>query len=79
MKTKLIRTHVKWVDSVGPSRYWEHRDDVDHSVSHIETVGWLVHENKKSVTIASSVSKNSGCYGGILTIPKFAITKREDG
>lgn len=72
------RIWIKWLDSVGPERYWNHLDDWDHKPSKITTVGWLVHEDKKSVTISSSVS-SSGCQGGTLTIPKFAITKRKDG
>lgn len=77
-KNRAYRTHIKWVDSVGPARYWELADQITHSVSRIETVGWLIHENKKSVTVASSWS-TSGCFGGVVTIPKFAITKRKDG
>lgn len=77
-RLKFVRTHLKWVDSVGPVRYWEQMKDVDHRTSEINTVGWVIHENKKTVTVASSVS-TSGCAGGIITIPKSAIAFREDG
>lgn len=77
-KKRAYRTTLTWVDSVGPERYWNHLDDYSHKPTKITTIGWLVHENKKSVTISASMS-SSGCQGGTLTIPKFAITKRKDG
>jgi hypothetical protein len=78
MKTQFIRTHVIWTDSAGPIRYWNPRDEIDHGPTTINTVGLLVKETKKYVSIASSVS-TSGCFGGVIDIPKTAIISREDG
>jgi hypothetical protein len=75
---KYPRIHVTWTDSAGPERYWNHPEDFDTDPTTIETLGWLIHESKKAVTVVSSVS-TSGCVGGSMTIPKIAITHREDG
>jgi hypothetical protein len=69
------RVRVTWHDSAGPEEYWGQLDELLHDPSTIESVGWLIHENKKAITIASSIS-NSGCAGGVVTIPKCAIVER---
>jgi hypothetical protein len=51
-----------------------------HKPLEIKTVGFVIKETKKSITLASSVvvSKKVDQVSGVMCIPKGAITKRED-
>lgn len=78
MSKKRKPVTIHWIDSAGPQRYWNHPEDMDMSCTKIVSRGFAVKETKTELTITTSIS-DSGCYGGTLSIPKFAITKREDG
>ncbi len=72
---------VVWLDSTGWSR-WTDLDDflaeqVPKESCRCETVGWLVHEDKEKLIVASSRSVISA-IDGILQIPKCAILKRTE-
>jgi hypothetical protein len=71
------RIEIEWVDSASYERYWTPEHDLLNKPLTITTRGFLIRENKHTVVIASSVAKG-GAPGGILTIPKLAITRRED-
>lgn len=77
-KRRYDAIYVKWTDSAGPERYWNHTDDFDNRPTTIHTRGYLLKETKEYVLVASSVS-TSGCVGGSMSIPKSAITERKDG
>lgn len=60
---------------------WETKSTLP-KVAKCVTRGWLVHEDKKGVTLAATYSGSSGPddedqYGGIETIPAGCITKRK--
>ena len=68
---------VEWVDSYGGGN-WIHKDDLDHKPSNIITVGFVVKETKKHITITSSISDGDGeQYLNPITIPKIAIISTE--
>lgn len=68
--------HFKWLDSHSPrgGNVWFDPSELDHYVDDVDTVGYVLKESKRSVTVASQVS--GSCVGGIITIPKCAIVKR---
>jgi len=70
---------IIWLDSHSPKGgVWIDRDEVQHGVLKIISVGYVIHESKKSVTIASSLTgKGSNQVSGVMTIPKCSITERE--
>lgn len=72
---KLVR--INWVDSALPAdNGWRLRDDVEGiTPGRMSSVGYVISETKRHVTIAAHVS-SGGCVYGVLTIPKVAVTKR---
>lgn len=64
---------VHWDDSCKWNG-WRPAQSVEHSVSNIESVGWLIRQDEKSVTLTTSVSSCDSVMDG-LTIPRKAITK----
>lgn len=80
-KYKLVR--VWWPDSQGEGTSWEYLRTVverDVDLTHV-SVGYLVRENSKFVTIAGHLGAVAGetpnCVGGVFHIPRAAITKME--
>lgn len=67
---------VTWVDSCSPRR-WTAREDLEtgYSPTTVESIGWRVCEDAKSLTIAAHVTPEQ--YDGIMCIPKVAITSRK--
>ena len=63
-----------WVDSAGHNRYWVPDDEFPNKPLTITTRGFLLSENKHAVVVAGSIAVD-GASGGILTIPKIAVTK----
>ena len=74
MKPELI----KWLDSHSPAaNIWIDKDEIDYSTLEINTVGYIIHECKKSITVASQVAVgNSDQVSGVISIPKCCILKR---
>lgn len=64
---------VQWEDSCTLGG-WQ-RQDGNHCVSRITTIGWLVRESKKEMTLTTSMSHDSGSVMDALTIPRCAIVK----
>lgn len=69
--SKYIPYAVTWIDSCS-MQGWQ--KDVDNSTSQIESVGWLVGQTSKVITLASSVS-NQGSILDPITIPRVTITR----
>lgn len=65
--------HVRWEDSHGSSG-WVDRDDVDKWPLVINTVGYLFAKDKKTLSVASSMSKN-GEFSGVTKIPRSCVIK----
>jgi hypothetical protein len=70
---KLNVVYLEWYDSCSSTGWEEKGDD---SYSKIRTVGILVSENKKCLTVSTSKSIHKH-FMDKLTIPKVCITKRK--
>lgn len=70
---------IKWIDSHSPSAsIWVDKNEIDHGLLVIKTVGYVIHECKKSITVASQVAQDgSNQVSGVISIPKCCIKKRK--
>lgn len=77
-KEKLTLWKVSWYDHCSSRASWSSRDSLK-SVEPlvIDTVGWQVGENKKTITLASSVNIEDDNYGGDMTIVKSCILRKK--
>lgn len=81
MKYKLNRPEVVfWRDAFNPAESkWMGEKDLDDFIADVDFVvcnmGWIIHEDKNMVTIASMVSKQQA-VAHIQRIPKGCIIKR---
>jgi hypothetical protein len=64
--------HVMWVDSTTENK-WTTIDGMVPGVDVCESVGWLVRDTRKFVTVAGSLSRMTSAYAGVMTIPRVAI------
>lgn len=71
MKHKIVR--VTWVDSCSSSG-WRPGSEVNAEAHTIDSIGYLVLQNKHSVVITTSISCNENVVD-VLQIPKCAILK----
>lgn len=69
--------YVKWEDAVGADG-WTNMDYVQRqALTTIETVGFLVKETDKFLTVIHSVDEENSNSGAWMTIPKTQIKKRK--
>lgn len=71
--------HVQWDDSGSSNGVWRRENDLRNDrPMQCQTVGWVVHETKDHMTLASSwCNTGSGLdYSGDMTIPKAVIRKK---
>lgn len=66
---------IKWVDAEHYTEPWP--DDWEGEVGWVKTVGYLLKETSKTVTLAMSVQEEN-VFGGIFKIPKVAIIERKE-
>lgn len=64
---------VDWIDSTGFSG-WQPVDRAGYSAGEMKSIGFLIHEDKKSITISASMG--IGLCDSPISIPKCAILKR---
>jgi hypothetical protein len=81
MARKLVC--VEWVDSVGHGQRWQYESDVKNAPGLIRTVGWVVSEDRRCITLASAIGDHSLTrpdheqeLGGLHTIVKSCIYRR---
>ncbi len=68
--------YVKWVDSHSTAEgTWHTKGQINNDPAYAETIGWVLKESKRSITLVSSISPEE--FGGDMTIPKGAILKRK--
>ena len=79
MKFRLEQ--VVWQDAFGVSAAWESIDGIVSDALMIDSVGWVIDENKHQLVLCPHVSSanhahssQQGC--GDMTIPKRSIIKR---
>ena len=74
MKDKLL--YLEWDDSASNiNGVWKHLSALNNQSAQCRSVGFLLFEDHRCVTIACSVSDTDDVTGN-MTIPKSAITKR---
>lgn len=66
---------VKWVDSELYSNPWP--SDWGDDIGEVTTIGYLVKETEKTLTLAMSID-DEGEPGGIFKIPKVTIKSRKE-
>jgi hypothetical protein len=64
---------VKWRDS-STLRGWRSIDDPAHDTSHITSVGWLIRQTPKTLTLTTGVSQ-CGNVCDAISIPRESVTK----
>lgn len=77
IKTKGL-LYVEWLDSAG-QRGWHGQKDIDNAPAFCRTVGWLLLEDKRAVTLVPTHSEYSDSAPSVMdpvTIPRRAITRR---
>lgn len=68
--------YIQWVDSCSPSdSSWHKPEELNLNPLACETVGIVVSEDEKQISVASCKMENGSIYG-VITIPKVAIIKR---
>ena len=67
---------IEWVDSCGQSG-WVESGDLGGEISHCETVGFFVNDDKEGITLAlnRTTHENHKPYGELISIPQIAIKK----
>lgn len=80
MATKLSKRPVliEWVDSHSPNCVgWIGPDEVPHHMTTCLSVGYILNEDKKTITLVAHVAgSEADQVGGVMTIPTCAIVKR---
>lgn len=71
------RVLVKWIDAISASSGWVDLNDFETSLSHVETYGVVVFEDKYVLGIAGSYAEEQEYSprqaNGIITVPKACI------
>ncbi len=65
---------IKWLDSATPAdrSYWQ--DKATHArIAKCQSAGWVVHAGKNTLALAQTQSPDQN--GGLISIPRIAITK----
>ena len=68
---------VEWVDSRAVDPSWFALDDADFDTDLLQTVGFLVSEDKKRLVLVSGHDPHMGKVAGGMIIPKSAIRSRK--
>lgn len=74
-KTKHRVIFVEWKDASNMPGWISPEDEMPPLV-HIQSVGWLVKENKEAIWISTGVDYTRGGWTGLIAIPKGWIKKR---
>jgi hypothetical protein len=71
---KLPLVSVKWQDSYA-EHGWESLDSLVMKIATVQSIGYVLKEDKISITLVQSTS-DTGAYDHIITIPKGCIIER---
>ena len=68
---------IDWVDSLSDESGWTSLENYDYddlylNLTHL-SVGYLIKESKKAITLAHSIRENQTFMLGVITIPKGCI------
>ena len=78
MKPKL--TLINWEDAITPTSSWTDIKDLKHELADCISIGLVVHEDEKTITIVSHISgdEESTDIDGSLVLDKTLIKYRKD-
>lgn len=79
MSKKLV--HIVWADSSSPaSGGWVDIEDLDTKYAEIHSVGFVLYEDDKSITIAGHLHgfDETSQYAGSMNIPKSCIINADE-
>lgn len=65
---------VHWVDAVSYSSWHEHKAAIEREPVSVQSVGWLIRQDKSCLTLATSLC-GDGDKGQILAIPANWVKK----
>lgn len=66
---------IEWTDAESIDE-WTQKSEIDHGSALIKSVGWILNENKKTVTLALNYDTKNDAYSCIIKLPIKMITKR---
>jgi len=71
---------IYWEDAISPSYGWTDINELDNSLAECVSVGFVIEENDKTITIVSSLTgdKEITEVDGTLILNKTWIKRRED-
>ena len=76
MEHKDRIVEIEWIDScTGPDGWSFIEDNVPMLPMSIKTVGIIIDENEKSITVAHSITQSRKQISGYITIPKVSIVR----
>lgn len=75
---KYELTQIEWLDSYGITPDWQEIDNIKPIKIICITVGFVVHEDDTSLSVANSICVDGpeNQATGIMTIPKCSIVKK---
>jgi len=80
MEGKVIELNkmvlIEWIDAESEDS-WTFSPDIDHGCALIKSVGWLLKESKKSVTIALNHDTKNDSWSCIMKIPTGMIKTKK--
>lgn len=78
MKPKL--TLINWEDAITPTSSWTDIKDLKHELADCISIGLVVHEDEKTITIVSHISgdEESTDIDGSLVLDKTWVKQRQD-
>lgn len=71
---------IKWVDSSSDGGRWTRLDDIDNDILDVVSVGFIVKETDRQITLALNniITPEEEQYCQMISIPKVAITKIDE-
>lgn len=55
---------------------WTHSSEVDCGTTTVESVGFLINEDEKALTLALNYDSGNDCYSCIIKVPTGMISKK---
>ena len=65
---------VDWLDANSYGAGWKHKEELDGQLLKCSTVGWLMRDDKKTISMAATASEDEFVTDACV-IPKSFITK----
>lgn len=76
--TNLPIIHLKWLDAAHcDGTGWKSLEDYVPTGIVCETVGFLIHEDEETITLATSIDIEGGNFASEFLVPKVCIKERK--